>query len=97
MRKAIAVAVVVAGGCAAWALARVGDGQSAPGLLALVGATSGYSQAKATQACFRLAENVAAAGRKNEARELYDAIRRQTKEKYVRDIASKAIGALGPS
>ena len=82
---------------AAWALARLGDGQSAQGLLALAGATSGYSQAKATQACLMLAENVAVAGRKKEARELYDAIRRQTKEKYVRDIASKAMAALEPS
>jgi len=82
---------------AAWALARLGDGQSAQGLLALASATSGYSQAKATQACLMLAENMAAAGRKNEGLELYDGIRRQTKEKYIRDIASKAIGALEPS
>ena len=79
---------------AAWALARLGDAQSTQGLLALAGATSGYSQAKATQACLMLAENMATTGRKKEARDLYEAIRRQTKEKYIRDVAAKGVAGL---
>jgi hypothetical protein len=79
---------------AAWALARLGDAQSAKGLLALAGATSGYSQAKATQAVLMLAENLTKAGKKNDAHAIYAALRGQTKEKYIRDVAGKALAKL---
>ena len=82
---------------AAWSLARLADVASAKGLLALAGATSGYAGAKASQAVLLLGENVAAAGKKKEAREIYTALRGQTKETYIRDAASRAIAGLEAS
>ena len=45
---------------AAWAVANAGDGGSAEALLRLADKAEGYERAKATQACFLLAERLAA-------------------------------------
>jgi HEAT repeat protein len=80
--------------CAAWALARTADAGSARTLVSLAARSTGYARSKATQACLVLAENMAATGRKREARDIYAAVREQTQEAYIREVASKAIAGL---
>jgi HEAT repeat protein len=56
---------------AAWALANIGDAGSADLLLKAAAAAEGYERTAATDACLLLAENLSAAGRKDEARKIY--------------------------
>jgi hypothetical protein len=81
----------------AWGLARLGSAGSIDLLLKAAGTEDGWERIKATQACLVLAENLAAAGRKNDARKIYTHLqttRTDAKEKYIRDLATKALVEL---
>jgi HEAT repeat protein len=81
---------------AAWALARIGDAQSAADLLRLAEGSLGFERAKATQACLLLAETLAAAGKREEARSVYTQLRdsrQDPSEAYVRQAAERGIEA----
>jgi HEAT repeat protein len=83
---------------AAWGLARLGSSDSIEALLKLADASQGYERTKATQACLLLAENLAAAGKKDAAARIYAHLRDtriDPKEQYIQDVAKKALVALG--
>ena len=78
----------------AWALAHLGDAQSADALIKAADAAQGFARAKATSNVLLLAENLAMQGKKTEAARIYNHLlntRTDPKEKYVRDAAAKHI------
>lgn len=82
----------------AWGLARLADASAIPGLLKLADGAQGYERTKATQHCLVLAENLLAAGRKDDASRIYGHLRTtrtDPKEQYIRDLANKALDAIG--
>jgi len=83
---------------AAWGLARITDASSIEPMLKATGADSSWERTKAIQACLLLAENLAQAGKRNDAARIYShirATRTEAKEQYLRDAATKALSALG--
>lgn len=79
---------------AAWALANIGDPASAEVVMKLADGAEGFDRVRATKACLLLAENLSDAGRKDDARRIYQhlrATRTDTSEAYVADIAERAI------
>jgi HEAT repeat protein len=83
---------------AAWALARLGDAPSAEAMLKLADGATGWERHQATDSCLRLAETLAATGRRNEARRIYThlrATRTGPGESHLRELADKALLALG--
>ena len=79
---------------ASWALANIGD----PGAVDLViknaDAAEGFDRIELTRACLLLADNLTAAGKKDEATRVYAHLRDTRKDKseaYVRDLAAKAL------
>lgn len=78
-----------------WGLAQVGDAGSIGLVLNAAETQEPWERIKATQACLLLAENLAAAGKRAEAANIYKHLRdtrTDPKEKYIRDAASKALG-----
>lgn len=83
---------------AAWALARIGDVDSIGPLLQLADVEPRWERIKGTQSCLLLAENLAAKGRRKEARKIYlhfQATRTDPHEWYLHQLADKALLALG--
>ena len=79
---------------AAWALARMGDPESAEAVLKAADAAEGWERIKATQACLLLAENLLAAGLNDEAGRVYKHLRdsrTDPTETYVREAAERAL------
>jgi HEAT repeat protein len=82
-----------------WGLARLGSPGAVEVLLKAAETQQPWERIKATQACLLLAENLVTAGRKTEAVTLYTSLRntrREPKERYVRDLAAKALEDLQP-
>lgn len=82
---------------AGWALANMGDAASINALLKAADAGDDWEKPQHTKACFLLAERLTAAGKRAEARKIYEHLkntRTGEKEKYVRDAADRALAAL---
>lgn len=85
---------------ALWALANIGDAESADLLLKAADKATGSERAKATHACFLLAENLAAADKKKEALHIYSRLmetRADPAERYIKEAAMKAMLATSGS
>ena len=84
---------------AAWGLANIGDPAGVDAVLKVASAKVGsWERIEATRACMLLAERLIAAGNKAVGVEIYKQLRDTRKdptEKYVRDLAAKAIAAAG--
>jgi HEAT repeat protein len=81
---------------AVWALANIGDQETAEPLLKAASGTSGYDRIKLTQACLLLAENLLAAGKKKESAAIYARLhetRTDDSEEYIREAAAKGLAA----
>jgi hypothetical protein len=79
---------------AVWAVAAIGDAGSVEAVLKAGDTKVPYERIKATQACLLLAERLRAAGKKREAARIYQHLkdtRTEASEKYVRDVAAKAL------
>lgn len=83
---------------AAWALANIGDRGSVDTVLKVGDAKAGsWERIEATRACMLLAERLIAANCKGPAIRIYKHLRKTRKdasEKYVRDLADKALVAI---
>jgi HEAT repeat protein len=82
---------------AAWALANMGDATSINAMLKAADAGDDWEKPQNTKACFLLAEKLTAAGKRADAKKIYQHLkdtRNGEKEKYVRDAADKALVAL---
>ena len=84
---------------AAWALANIGDADSADVVVKVAAAGVGsWERIEATRACMLLAERLIASGNKAAAVKIYKRLRdtrTDPLDKYVRDLAEKAIAAAG--
>jgi HEAT repeat protein len=83
---------------AACALAELGDGASADAVLAVADDSSGFDRTRAANACLLLAENLLAAGRKDQAVNLYRRLRdtrTDPAEAHVRAAAERALAQAG--
>jgi HEAT repeat protein len=81
---------------AVWALANIGDADSANMLLKAADQADGWEKTQATKACLLLAEKLLAAGNKREAVRIYKHLRdRRTKptERYISDAAKTGLAA----
>lgn len=87
--------------CAGWAVAVVGDAGSVDALIKATGGADaagnavGWERIQAVKNCLVLAENLSAAGKKSDAERIYKHLRdtrTDPKEKYIKDIAVKALG-----
>lgn len=81
---------------AAWALARSGDPRGADAVLRRARESVGWERIQMTKACLLLAENVMTAGWKAAAVEIYEALRRGSKDpadRYVREAAERGLQA----
>ncbi len=81
---------------AVWALANIGDADSANMLLKAADQADGWERIQATKACLLLAEKLRAAGSNNEAVRIYKHLRdTRTKpsERYVSDAAKTGLAA----
>ena len=79
---------------AAWALANIGDAGAADVVLKLADEAKGFDRVRATKACLLLAENLAGAGRRQDAAKIYQYLRErrtEPEERYVRDIAERGL------
>jgi len=84
---------------AGWGLARMGDAGAAELLLKAADMPPSFARTQAARACLLLADNLAGAGKKKEAANIYTRLhdtRTGPKERYLRDLAAKALEALGP-
>jgi len=78
----------------AWGLARLADADSADALLKAADARSGWERIRLTDACFLLAENLAAAGKKAPAARIYTHLRdtrTRPSEVHVRKAAERRL------
>jgi HEAT repeat protein len=85
---------------ALWALANIGDAESADLLLKAAEQATGSERAKATHACLLLAENLAAADKKKEAGRIYTQLmetRTDPAERHIKEAAMKGLLATGGS
>lgn len=83
---------------AVWGLAQIGDAGSVDVVLKAADAEPGWERIQATKACLVLAENLQAAGKKSEAQKIYKSLRdsrTDESEKYIRNLAEKALEAAG--
>jgi len=81
---------------ACWGVGRQGDATSADALLKMSAAAAGWERIQTTNALLLLAENLQAAGKKAEAAKIYGNLketRTEKEETYVRELATKALGA----
>lgn len=79
---------------AAWAVANLGDAESAALLLKASDGAEGFERTKTTQACLLLAETLLAAGQKKEAAAIYrhlESTRTDAAERHVRDAATRGL------
>ena len=83
---------------AAWALARIGAESAVADVIGAAERKSGWERIQATNACFLLAQKLAASGKKEKAKSIYmhlRAARKDPSEAYVRDAADAALKSLG--
>ena len=84
---------------AAWGLANIGDGAGVDAVLKVASAKVGsWERIEATRACMLLAERLVVAGNKAVGVEIYKQLRdtrKDASEKYVRDLAIKAMAVAG--
>ncbi len=95
LRKLVVVADRDTRLAAGWALANGGDPEAADLLLKAADA-DGRERIKMTQACLLLAENLIAAGRKNDAARIYRQLhetRTDAGERHIRDAAALGLAA----
>jgi HEAT repeat protein len=81
---------------AGWTLARMGDPGSVDALTKAAGVPDGWERIQATKHCLVLAEKLTAADKKSEAARIYAYLRdsrSEKHEKYIRDLAEKALTA----
>lgn len=79
----------------AWALASIGDSDSAGAILKLAAAASGWERTHTTGFCHLLAEKLAAAGQKDAAVRIYTNLRDTRKEeRHVAEAAARGLKAL---
>jgi HEAT repeat protein len=74
---------------AGWGLARIGDGVDL--VIKATTADQVYERIKATSNALLLAERLVAAGKKADAAKVYQHLKSDTFEKYVREIATEAL------
>ncbi len=82
---------------AAWGIARIGDASAAEALARCAEAHEGWERINQTDACLALAENLAAAGKKNDAAAIYARLlKTQTdpSERHIREAAEKGLTAV---
>lgn len=82
---------------AAWALANMGDVASLAALLKVADAGDDWEKPQNTKACLVLAEKLIAAGKRTDAKKIYQHLkdtRTGEKEKYLRELADKALAEL---
>ncbi len=82
---------------AVWALANIGDADSANMLLRSADQADGWERTQATKACLLLAEKLLSAGKKSEAARIYKHLRdTRTKpaERYVSDAAKIGLATV---
>ena len=82
---------------ALWGLANLVDASSVDRLLKAADTDVNYERIKNTQACLLLAENLSTAGKNGEAAKIYTHLRDTRKdksEKYIRDLADKALAKI---
>jgi HEAT repeat protein len=81
---------------AMWGLANMGAEGAADMLLEAADKARGWERIKATKACLLLTENLAAAGKRAEARRIYAHLRetRRDSEAYVCEAAEDALSAM---
>ncbi len=82
---------------AVWGLARIGQPSSINSVLQAADDATGYERIKATQACLLLAENLAHADEKDDARRVYQHLqetRTDERERYVREAVSIGLAAI---
>ncbi|MGD0897944.1 MAG: HEAT repeat domain-containing protein [Thermoguttaceae bacterium] len=75
-------------------LAKIGDATAVDLLLQAAGAEPGWERIQATKYCLVLAEKLLVAGKKQDAMKIYSSLRdsrSDPSEKYVRDLAEKAL------
>lgn len=83
--------------CAARALARLGDEESAPAILKLADTSTGWERTHATGLCHSLAEHLATAGKKDAAARIHTHLRdtrTDPEELHVKESAARALEAL---
>ena len=81
---------------AVWGLVRIADPGCVDAVLKAAD-TQGYERIQATDACLRLADNLAAAGKKAEAGKIYrhlEKTRTDPSERHVREAARRALAAV---
>jgi HEAT repeat protein len=79
-----------------WALANIGDEESAEPLLNAANGATGYDRIKLTQACLLLAETLLAASKKKESAAIYAKLhetRTDDSEEYIREAAARGLAA----
>lgn len=82
---------------AVWGLANLGEGSAADLALKAAGTTE-WERIQGVKSCLVLAEKLLAAGKKDDARKLYQqlaATRTEAKEEYIKEICAEAIKAMG--
>jgi len=75
-------------------LSKIGDAGAADLLIKAANTESGWERIQATKNCMVLAENLAAAGKKNDAKKIYTYLRdtrKDASEQYVSEAAEKAL------
>jgi HEAT repeat protein len=83
--------------CAARALARLGDEESAAAILKMADSAAGWERTHATGLCHSLAEHLAAVGKKEAAGRIYTHLRdtrTDPDEQHVKAAATRALEAL---
>jgi len=83
---------------AAWALARIADPAAVSPVTAAADKAEGFERVKTDSAALLLAENLAAAGKKDDARKVYQhliAKRTGVEEAYLRDAAERGLKSVG--
>lgn len=79
---------------AGWAVAHLADADAAGELLKRADDATGFERTKLTDACLNLAENLLAAGKKQEAGAIYSHLQKtRTEEKHVREAAARGLDA----
>ena len=82
---------------AGWALANIGDAGSAEQMCRAADTSKDWERIQHTKACLLLAERLAAAGKKNDAKKVYQHLRdsrKDSSESYVREAAANALDAI---
>jgi thioredoxin-like negative regulator of GroEL len=82
---------------AAWGLARVADASASEALLKCAETHADWERINETDACVALAEGLVAAGKKNEARAIYEHLvktRTDPAERHVRAAAERGLAEV---